>query len=196
MKTSLLCRSFALAVLALCVACGREAGDRGMSGQSVASPSVYVVALDTSTSAKTIHEQLYNRALKNMESMPRSARLVVIRFDSAAAEVYDGRAIVDGGEAGKLLKPELKWQSKTTGTNLARLFERVQQRLEGTNEMVKIDVYTDCGTEEMSAVDEETARRLSGRWKEAGNVTVAFHGVETGFREKVRALVSMPVEID
>jgi hypothetical protein len=185
-----------VASLALCVACGRETGDRGMSGQSIASPSVYVVALDTSSSAKEIHEQLYNRALQNMETMPRSARVIVVRFDSAAAEVYDGRAIVDGAEAGKLMKPELQWQSKTTGTNLARLFERIEQRIEGTSEMVRIDVYTDCGTEEMSAEDEETARRVTAKWKETGNVTMAFHGVETGFREKLRALVSFPVEID
>src|SRR5690349_25087678 len=88
--TNLLSRNLALAALLLCVACGRGTRESGMSSQSIASPSVYVVALDTSTSAKEIHEQRYNRALQNMEAMPRSARLVVGRFDSGPAGVYDG----------------------------------------------------------------------------------------------------------
>lgn len=190
-------RSVALAALALCVGCQKvDGGEVSMRAQAISAPPTYVVALDTSTSAKEIHEELYNRAVRHMEEMPRDSRLLVFRFDSAAAEVYDGEAIVDGAEAGMTLKPELTWSSKTSGTNLARLFERINDRIGSDTGSVYIDVYTDCGTEEMSRRDDEKVREITSDWNEAGNVSISFHGVKTGFREKLRALVSFPVAID
>jgi hypothetical protein len=166
------------------------------TGKAEAKPKVVVVALDTSTSAKEIHEELYNRIVRQMEAMPKDARLVVFRFDSATAEIYDGKPIKDGAEAGRTIKPELEWQSKTTGTNLARLLERIEKSAPAGGTQLDIHVYTDCGTEEMSKDDEQAVRTTTAKWSQAGSVTMSFHGVKTGFREKLRDLIAFPVTID
>lgn len=187
---------FACAVLGI-AGCSPSQADTGRPAASSAPRrQTVVLALDTSTSAKTIHEELYNRIVRQMEDMPAQTHLVVFRFDSSPAEIYDGPAINDGAEAGRRLKPELQWRSQTTGTNLAKLFDRIDKRLRPGDEDVRVDVYTDCGTEEMTERDNGAVQKLTERWKSGGGVRVAFHGVKTGHREALRDLVAFPVDID
>ncbi|MBS1715550.1 MAG: hypothetical protein JST30_14575 [Armatimonadetes bacterium] len=186
-----------LALASLLSGCGTSHAETGQKSDGAAvRPSTVVIALDTSTSAKAIHEELYNRIVRQMEDMPPKSHLVVFRFDSSPAEIYDGPAINDGAEAGRRLKPELQWRSKTTGTNLAKLFDRIDKRLLAGSSDIEIHVYTDCGTEEMSEKDDGAVHKITDRWKADGDVHVAFHGVKTGHREALRDLVAFPVEID
>ena len=167
-----------------------------MAAQQIAEPTVYVVAIDVSESAKDVHESLFNRMVSHMEEMPRGARMIVFRFDSVAQEVYDGDAILDAQLAGEMMEPEMRnRRSNTSGTNLARLFDRIDGRISGLRDYVRIDVFTDCGTEEMTTGDDDRVRDLTSRWGTAGNIDLVFQGVSTGHREKVRSIIQMPVEI-
>ena len=154
-----------------------------------------VIALDTSASARQYHEQMFNQAVEQSASLPLSVQLIVFRFDSSPAEVHVGKPFADQAEAGRKLKTELEWHSNTRGTNLAKLFSRVDALLEESPAPVVVEVYTDCGTELMGAKDDETVRRVTESW-DAKGIRVRFHGVASGHREKLRDLIRCPLQID
>lgn len=178
--------------LALC-GCGPTSAE---AGQAIVQPSAYIVAVDVSKSAKEIEEELFKTAVDHMEGMPRGTRLLVYRFDSVAQEIYDDQTIVDAEFAGRMLAPEMKNRtSNTSGTNLARLFDRIDRRLPEFAGLVSVSVFTDCGTEEMTREDDARVRELTKKWAQAGNVELVFHGVSSGHREKLRSIVEMPIQI-
>lgn len=167
-----------------------QSGCTAASASSAQKPGpITVLALDTSESAKAKHEELYNRMVHDMESMRPEGRMVLFRFDSSPAEFYDGKPVLDGAEAGRLVKPELNRESRTEGTNLAKLLSQIDKLIGRGSEPLDVRVYTDCGTEKMTKIDDQAVAEQLGTWSAERELKVSFHGVVSGFRERIRELV-------
>jgi hypothetical protein len=189
----LLLSAASFACLPLC-GCGDAEAKTSRSPSS--GPPITVVAVDTSASAKEIHSELGERAVQLIEGLADGTRLIVFRFDSATAEVFDGPTLRDDAEAAVMLKEAFDRQSKTDGTNLARLLDRVDKRIGAEGGAIDVHIFTDCGTELMSKEDEARAGEVTAAWASSGRVTVSFHGVKIGHREKIRDLLKIQVGID
>ena len=158
------------------------------SSEFIAKDRIVVLALDTSGSAKEIHSILASKMRNTMEDCPPAARMLLFRFDSEPADFYDGVALTDGAEAGKKIKEELNRRSMESGTNLSKLFVAVKNILKGSDCLADIHIFTDCGIEEMTPKEVDTAREISSEWSALG-YRVHFHGVRSGFRERIRSMV-------
>lgn len=166
--------------------CGSSGGGSGVSSDLPAGPAkTMIMAIDTSGSARSHHETMFNRAIQTIARLPRETRLVMYRFDASPAEVYDGEPMADEAEAGIKLKKELAWTSKTLGTDLASLVRQIDSRLAQLPKPIALDFYTDCGSELMTKEDDAFVRRTVANWHE---VDVKFIGVESGHRERLRSM--------
>lgn len=172
----------ALLALLLLLGCGPRTAEDSRK------PLTYVVAIDTSQSSLEHIGQLFPRAVNFIGDLPRGHRLVIYRFDSAPVEVFDGKSGLGADEAGHLIKSKLGTVSQTPGTNLGKLLASIDRLVSLDEESVEIHVYTDCGTEKMTANDDKLVSEMIAKWTEAGDVSFHFHGVEDGHRERLRDL--------
>ncbi|QYK56542.1 MAG: VWA domain-containing protein [Fimbriimonadaceae bacterium] len=153
-----------------------------------------IVAIDTSGSAREFEARTFAKA-QALLAGSNARQVIVYRFDSKPAEIYNSGPFSDEAEAGKFLKRNLTGDSATKGTNLARLFELIDRDLAAAAKPVRVTVFTDCGVEMMTAEDGKACRELSEKW--SGQVAdLRFVGVRVGHREKLRSLVKCPIEID
>lgn len=171
-------------LLAIGCATGRAENSAPSSG-----PATRVVAVDVSGSAKERWAELYPTARLLVEETGKGTRLAVFRFDVSVAEVYDGDGILDAADAGKLLKPLAEHQANTSGTNLAHVVRRIVQRARDWPEPIEVNIVTDCGTELMSESDRQFVKATAEAWRASGQVEMRFHGLTTGHREEIRAIV-------
>lgn len=174
------------AALAWLAAGGCSTGPAAVSAGGRPAIGTRVVAVDVSESAKGEWERLYPRARRLVEETGRGTHLAVFRFDVSIVEVYDGKGVLDGADAGTLLKPLVSHTANTKGTNLAVLVRKIDSRAPHWKSPVELDVVTDCGTELMSAEDRDYVKETVARWEGSKEIVLRFHGVTTGHREALR----------
>jgi hypothetical protein len=156
-----------------------------------------IYAFDTSGSAKDAHEQFFNRGLRDMTGGNGRAKFVVYRFDVSPQEAYQGGSFSNDEEVANLLKDTFDRSAGAKGTNLLKLFQSIDRRLPQWNKPIHIRVYTDCGTELMSAAEFKQLNQLTQKWVDDGiNPNISFVGVDTGYRETLRNHIAFPVVIE
>jgi hypothetical protein len=149
-----------------------------------------IMALDTSGSAVSSHGAMFKRASEMIQDLPDGQPLYLYRFDSSPAEVYSQVPPGALDEIAAELNSVLKHRSATKGTNLAKLFSAMDERIKALAVPVKIVVFTDCGTEEMRPGEVEQVKQITREWEEGGQVTdVQMVGVADSYREPLRQMI-------
>lgn len=168
----------------LCIGCGGSSRDGGKL--------LTLLAIDTSGSARAYHKEMFQRATEIIQQIPEGQDLYLYRFDSSPAEVLSEPPPAGTAEIAELLNRLLMHESATNGTNLAKLFVEMDQRIAGFDSPVQVIIMTDCGIEEMSPTECEQASRIASKWDSRGSVSaVEFIGVQPDWRSKVRSMVPM-----
>lgn len=157
------------------------------------SAGTYVIALDTSGSAADARGRFFRRAREIIMRAPADALVELYRFDSDPAEFYSGPPHQTDEEASMELKRGLDRRSRVDGTNMLKLFQRIDRRLPDYTGRVSIWVFTDCGIEKMTQKDLAEMARLTALWAARGTVEkIRLVGVEPGHREKLRDNIRFP----
>jgi len=155
-------------------------------------PIVTFVAVDTSGSARGHHAQLFTAAKSELVKIPSKEQVYVYRFDHDPAEVFSGSP-PDQERAPHLIRELMKHQTDKAGTNLAKLFERMQKQITAIGCRAKVVVFTDSGTELMTREEKDVVRQLTRQWASQGDVAeLRFVGVAGGQRESLRDMIEMP----
>lgn len=182
---------FSLVVGALCLGTGCSSSGSPTGRQAADSADLTtLMAFDTSGSAVEYHAKMFKRASQEIQNLPENKYLYLYRFDSAPAEVFSEPPPAGMEDISKLLNGLLKHRSATDGTNIAKLIVAMDKRLAELTEKVNVVIFTDCGTEAMSTLDCEYAKRITERWGKKELVkSVKIVGVADGHREKLRELI-------
>jgi hypothetical protein len=166
-----------------------------LAGCRLAAPSaepITMMALDTSGSAIASHEAMFKRAAEMIQELPDGQPLYLYRFDSSPAEVYSQTPPGAFDEISTELNTVLKHRSATKGTNLAKLFAAMNQRIATLGVPVKIVVFTDCGTEEMGPNEIRQTKQITSDWERDSMVTsVQLIGVGDSYREQLRKMIML-----
>jgi hypothetical protein len=155
----------------------------------------YLVAVDTSDSAKVTQTEFGRQIRDELTAFPLSCELRLFRFDSAPAEVSSGPPPERDNEAALLLKEVFKHRSKTPGTNMAKLVRLLDSHLDGVRSPVEIRIYTDAGTELMTEAERDDVRKKTAQWGQDDRVArVEVTGLRDGQRETIRDIFRLPPE--
>ena len=176
-----------LPLIGLLVGCAKD-GPAAVKG----SPSLELLAVDTSGSAVAEHPRFFGEAAQAIMDMPEASRLYVYRFDAAPAEVHSGEPPATQEDASDMLNKALSHRTATKGTNLAKLFRLMDRQIESHQGPVWVLVFTDAGTELMSSSERMEVRTITKRWAGSDRLqAVEFVGVVDGQREALRDMVAI-----
>lgn len=142
-------------------------------GEPGGSPIDLFVGLDTSGSAEAEKAKFYKRALdanKRILAAPAGSTIELYRFDDAVHEIYVGAPIDQPSQLAQKLRDSLNPSQATTGTNLLKLMETIDARLDATAGEARLLVLTDCGTELMTPKEFGVMESIAKKWARGDKV--------------------------
>lgn len=152
-----------------------------------------IAAIDTSESSR---EQIgfYQTAVRETGmNADLESQFIVFRFDSSPAEIHSGQPPQSMEKATEIVNKVLEHQSRTPGTNLAKLFAAIDKRVKGLPQPIRVTVYTDCGIENMSAEDKGKVTAIVQRWHDDSLVeSLTFSGLRDDYKLQIREIIAQP----
>ncbi len=148
-----------------------------------------VIGLDVSGSALSRKSNLMRLARMEILST-KSGTLEIHRFDRRVQELYSGDPIQDPEQLTRSLRTWFSEAAGGLGTSLPAFLQRVEERRSGLQRPLRIVVLSDCGMELTTPQEIRSARELTKRWADQGDVTESVvWGLAEGQREAIRDTV-------
>jgi hypothetical protein len=158
---------------------------------STAATGVHILAIDTSGSASAVKGQVFKQAASDFYGVPDKCTAYIYRFDNEPAEVYSGFSPSTEEEGFQKINTVLQHTETKPGTNLLKLVKQVNMHFSRGENKIFLNIYTDCGFEEMTNQELDECKSLTSEWGASKDITVKFLGVQPGFREKLRKLINV-----
>jgi len=180
------CKWRALLLALVLMGCGKSP-----DASSTAATGVHILAIDTSGSASAVKGQVFKQAASDFYGVPDKCTAYIYRFDNEPAEVYSGFSPSTEEEGFQKINTVLQHTETKPGTNLLKLVKQVNMHFSRGENKIFLNIYTDCGFEEMTNQELDECKSLTSEWGASKDITVKFLGVQPGFREKLRKLINV-----